>query len=120
MFSTHIMQEAEAVCDRIIIINNGRIMADELKGNIYSIIKRQRQVVHVGFDKEPADADLLGIANVVNVQKLEKDLWLIEAEGEKDIRPDIFSFAVANDLTVLSLQKEESNLEEVFRHLTSR
>ncbi|MCU0474121.1 MAG: gliding motility-associated ABC transporter ATP-binding subunit GldA [Bacteroidales bacterium] len=120
MFSTHIMQEAEAVCDRIIIINNGRIMADELKGNIYSIIKRQLQVVHVGFDKEPAEADLLSIANVVKVQKLEKDQWLIEAEGEKDIRPDIFSFAVANDLTVLSLQKEESNLEEVFRHLTNR
>ncbi|MDQ1296278.1 MAG: Gliding motility-associated transporter ATP-binding subunit GldA [Bacteroidota bacterium] len=119
MFSTHIMQEAEAVCDRIIIINNGRIMADELKVNIYSLIKKQHQVVRVGFDKEPVEAALLGIANVVKAQKVKKDLWLIEAEGEKDIRPDIFSFAVANNLTVLSLQKEESNLEEVFRHLTN-
>ncbi len=47
------------------------------------------------------------------------DHWLIEAEGEEDIRPAIFSFAVRNNLTVLSLQKEESNLEEVFRHLTN-
>jgi gliding motility-associated transport system ATP-binding protein len=119
MFSTHIMQEAEAVCDRIIIINNGRIMADELKVNIYSLIKKQRQVIRVGFDKEPSEAALMGIENVVKTQQVKKDLWLIEAEGEKDIRPDIFSFAVANNLTVLSLQKEESNLEEVFRHLTN-
>jgi len=119
MFSTHIMQEAEAVCDRIIIINNGRIVADELKNKIYSVIKRLRQVVYVGFDKEPAEAGLLGIANVVNVKKINKDKWLIEAEGEKDIRPDIFSFAVSNNLAVLSMQKEESNLEEVFRHLTN-
>lgn len=119
MFSTHIMHEAEAVCDRIIIINNGRIMADELKGNIYSIIKQQRQIIHVGFDKEPDESALKGIANVTGVRKINKDLWLIEAEGEKDIRPDIFSYAVSNNLTVLSLQKEESNLEEVFRHLTT-
>jgi len=119
MFSTHIMQEAEAVCDRIIIINDGKIIADELKDNIYSLIKRQRQVISVGFDKEPVETALLGIANVVKVRQFKKDLWLIEAEGEKDIRPDIFSFAVANNLTVLSLQKEENNLEEVFRHLTS-
>jgi len=119
MFSTHIMQEADAVCDRIIIINNGRIVADELKNNIYSVIKRLRQVVYVGFDKEPVEAGLLGIANVVKVKKLNKENWLIEAEGEKDIRPDIFSFAVSNNLTVLSMQKEESNLEEVFRHLTN-
>ena len=119
MFSTHIMQEAEAVCDRIIIINNGKIMADELKDNIYLMIKRQRQIVHVGFDKETVEAALLNIANVVKARHLKKDLWLIEAEGEKDIRPDIFSFAVANNLTVLSLQKEENNLEEIFRHLTN-
>lgn len=119
MFSTHIMQEAEAVCDRIIIINNGKIMADELKSNIYSIIKRQRQVIHVGFDKEADEAALSSLPNVISVRRLDKELWLIEAEGEKDIRPDIFSYAVSNNLTVLSLQKEESNLEEVFRHLTN-
>ena len=50
---------------------------------------------------------------------MKENLWLIEAEGEEDIRPLIFTFAVKNNLTVLSLQKQESNLEEVFRHLTS-
>jgi len=119
MFSTHIMQEAEAVCDRIIIINNGKIMADELKDNIYSINKKQLQIVRAGFDKDPSETALLAIPNVVRVQSLNKGVWLIEAEGEKDIRADIFAFAVSNNLTVLSLQKEENNLEEVFRHLTN-
>src|SRR4030042_5755853 len=119
MFSTHIMQEAEAVCDRIIIIDNGKIVADEEKSNIYSKIKRQRQIVHVGFDRETDISGLLHIPNVVKAQQVKQNLWLIEAEGEEDIRPSVFSFAVRNNLTVLSLQKEESNLEEVFRHLTN-
>lgn len=119
MLSTHIMQEVEAICDRVIIIDKGKIVADEPKSNIYSIIKHPHQIVQVGFDKEISEPALQSILNVVKVQQIRKDLWLIEAEGEEDIRPALFSFAVKNNLTVLSLQKEESNLEEVFRHLTN-
>jgi ABC-2 type transport system ATP-binding protein len=119
MFSTHIMQEAEAVCDRIIIINNGKIIADELKSNIHSVIKKHRQIIRIGFDKVPIEGELLKIAGVISAKSAGNYLWLIEAEGEEDIRPAIFSYAVTNNLTVLSLQKEESNLEEVFRHLTN-
>jgi ABC-2 type transport system ATP-binding protein len=113
------MQEVEAICDRVIIIDKGIIVADEEKSNIYSKLKRTFQVVHVEFDKSPSESALAGIANVKTVQYLKNNLWLIEAEGELDIRPLIFSFAVQNNLTVLSLQKHENNLEEVFRHLTS-
>lgn len=119
MLSTHIMQEVEAICDRVIIIDKGVIVADEEKSNIYSRLKRPLQVVHVEFDKNPAESDLTGISNVKRVSHLKDNLWLVEAEGEEDIRPLIFSFAVQNKLTVLSLQKQENNLEEVFRHLTS-
>jgi len=118
MFSTHIMQEAESVCSRIIIIDKGKIVADEEKSNIYSKIKRQKQIVHVGFDRETNISGILNIPNVIKAQQVKKNYWLIEAEGEEDIRPAVFSFAVKNNLTVMSLQKEESNLEEVFRHLT--
>lgn len=119
MFSTHIMQEAEAVCDRIIIINNGKIMADELKNNIHSVIKKHRQMIKIEFDKTPEISELQKIAGVVSARSDSGNLWIIEAAGEDDIRPAIFSFAVKSNLTVLSLQKEESNLEEVFRHLTN-
>lgn len=118
LLSTHIMQEVEAICDRIVIIDKGVIVADEKKSNIYSIIKRQKQIIHVEFDKYTDESGLLGIVNVVKAQKINNTLWLVEAEGQEDIRPAIFTFAVNNNLKVLSLQKEESNLEEIFRHLT--
>jgi ABC-2 type transport system ATP-binding protein len=119
LLSTHIMQEVEAICDRVIIIDKGIIVADEEKNNIYSKIKRPLQVVQVEFDKDPGEEELKGILNVKTVRNLKDNSWLLEAEGEEDIRPLIFSFAVNNNLTVLSLQKQESNLEEVFRHLTT-
>ncbi|MCU0456424.1 MAG: gliding motility-associated ABC transporter ATP-binding subunit GldA [Bacteroidales bacterium] len=118
MFSTHIMQEAEAVCDRIIIISNGKIMADELKENIHSVTGRTRQVIRTEFDRPADQAMLLNIRNVVSAKHVSGNQWIIEAEGQEDVRPLIFSFAVSNNLAVISLQKEESNLEEVFRLIT--
>lgn len=119
MLSTHIMQEVEAICDRVIIIDKGVIVADEEKSKIYSKIIRARQVIHVEFDKDIIDLSLAEIANVSAVKNLQGNTWLVEAESTEDIRPAIFNFAVKNNLTVLSLQKQESNLEEVFRQLTN-
>jgi ABC-2 type transport system ATP-binding protein len=119
MLSTHIMQEVEAICDRVIIIDKGVIVANEEKSNIYSIIRRPKQIIQVEFDKEIMESSLAAIANVINVKQIKNNLWLLEAEGEEDIRPALFSFAVNNNLTVLSLLKQESNLEDVFRHLTN-
>jgi len=118
MLSTHIMQEVEAICDRVIIIDKGVIVADEEKVNIYSKIKRPKQVVQVEFDKETGESSLSEITNVKSVKNIRNNLWLIEAESEEDIRPALFNFAVKNNLTVLSLNKQESNLEDVFRQLT--
>ncbi len=118
MLSTHIMQEVEAICDRVIIIDNGIIVADELKSKIYSKIKRPKQIIQVEFDKDTLESSLAEITNVSTVKNIQNNTWLIEAEGDEDIRPSIFNFAVKNNLTVLSLLKKESNLEEVFRQLT--
>jgi ABC-type multidrug transport system, ATPase component len=113
------MQEVEAICDRVIIIDKGVIVADEEKSKIYSKIKRPKQVIQVEFDKDTMDSPLAGINNVSSVKKIHDNVWLFEAEGDEDIRPSIFNFAVKNNLTVLSMNKQENNLEEVFRHLTS-
>jgi ABC-2 type transport system ATP-binding protein len=118
MISTHIMQEVEAICERVIIIDKGIIVADEEKSKIYSIIKRPRQLIEVEFDKNVTESLLSGIPNVTEVKNIRPNMWTIEAEGDEDIRPSIFNFAVKNNLTVLSLQKHENNLEEVFRQLT--
>jgi ABC-2 type transport system ATP-binding protein len=119
LLSTHIMQEVEAICDRIIIIDHGVIVADDEKSGIYSRISRQRQIVTVEFDRDPDEGLLMKAAEASTVKKIKTGLWIIESESSQDIRPLVFSFAVENKLTVLSLQKQESNLEEVFRSLTS-
>jgi ABC-2 type transport system ATP-binding protein len=118
LLSTHIMQEVEAICNRVIIIDKGVIVADETKDNIYSKVSRKSQVVHIEFDKGADEGGLKNLPGVVNVKQINAQQWLIDAEGEEDIRPALFSFAVKNNLTVLSLRQEESSLEEVFRHLT--
>jgi ABC-2 type transport system ATP-binding protein len=119
MLSTHIMQEVEAICNRVIIIDKGVIVANEEISNIYSILKRPKQIIQVEFDKEIKESSLAIIANVSSVKHMKNNIWLIEAAGEEDIRASLFNFAVKNNLTVLSLQKQENNLEEVFRHLTN-
>ena len=118
MLSTHIMQEVEAICDRVIIIDRGIIVADDEKKNIYSRIRQPKQVINVEFDKEVDEKMLQELPFVDSVKKVSANSWLLESSGDQDIRPIIFSFAVNNNLTVLSLQKKESNLEEIFRQLT--
>jgi len=119
MLSTHIMQEVEAICDRVIIIDKGVIVADEEKSMIYSRIRRAKQVIQVEFDRMVEEAIINEIAAISLARNIRGTTWEIEAEGEEDIRPAIFSFAVSHNLTVLSLQKKENNLEEIFRLLTN-
>ena len=119
MLSTHIMQEVDAICDRIIIIDKGVIVANEAKADIYSRIKKPSQVVIVEFDRDTSEEALLASTKASSVKQIKPNTWSIGSEGEDDLRPRIFSFAVSSGLTVLSLQKQESNLEEVFRLLTS-
>jgi len=118
LLSTHIMQEVEAICDRVIIIDKGIVVADEDKANIYSVVKQTGQVIEVEFDKEIGDELMHKMDPIGTVRKTGINTLTVEASGDQDIRPLIFSFAVNNNLTVLSLQKKENNLEEIFRLLT--
>jgi ABC-2 type transport system ATP-binding protein len=119
MLSTHIMQEVEAICNRVIIIHNGVIVADEEKSMIYSMIRKAKQVIQIEFDRMVEGSVINEIAAISMARNIRGTTWEIEAEGEEDIRPAIFSFAVSHNLTVLSLQKKENNLEEIFRLLTN-
>jgi ABC-2 type transport system ATP-binding protein len=118
LLSTHIMQEVEAICDRVIIIDKGVIVADEEKSKIYSMTSSHKQIVLVEFDKDPDSIAINEIQYIKSARKTSQNSWIIEAEGSDDIRPLVFNFAVKNNLTVLSMQQQENNLEEVFRQLT--
>lgn len=116
LFSTHIMQEVEAVCDRVIIINQGKIVADDKTGNITSLQSRNNVIVE--FETEVKKEMLEKIPGVTGTEKQNGNVWILSSENEMDIRPAINKFAVGNDLTILSLQKEEQKLEEIFHQLT--
>ena len=112
------MQEVEAICDRVIIINDGKLVADESPDTIQSKIIEQTAVVIVEFDKKVDNQLFDEIDGLTKAVKHKGNTWLIESNTDKDIRADIFNFAVKHGLTVLSLQKQEKSLEDVFKLLT--
>jgi len=117
ILSTHIMQEVEAVCDRVIIINKGKIVADKSTRDLKST-EGGYAIITIEFDKEPNIAELRKISGVTEITVVNAKTLQIHATIEKDVRPDIFQFAVANQLTVLTIHKEEKKLEDVFKDLT--
>ncbi len=117
MLSTHIMQEVEAVCDRAIIIDKGKIVADDTTGHLTSG-STTVGVVRVEFNEFVDDGLLLKITNVAKVRNIGGNSYELESKKEMDIREEIFKFAVKNKLTVLSMQKTEQSLETVFQKLT--
>lgn len=117
LFSSHIMQEVEAICDRIIIINNGKLIADSPKSEIQKLWKDKTLIV-VEFKEAVDIKKLKNIAGVDNVAKIDVGKWRITVEGQEDIRPVIYDFAKNNNLTLIGLQTEEISLEHIFQNLT--
>ena len=118
LLSTHIMQEVEAVCNRVIIVNNGQIVANDITSVLQNSNTNNKQFITVEFDKETTLSSLKNIEGVFDAKNIKGNSWLIEARTEKDIRTDIFQYAVKNEMTVLTLNKEEQRLEDVFKQLT--
>ncbi len=119
MLSTHIMQEVELLCDRVIIINKGQVVADRPTSEIKSL--QNFQSLKVEFDTDFSVKQLTGIPGVKEARIINGREWRLEAmPGEKDIRSEVFQFAVANEAQVLGIQLEEQKLEEVFQKLTRK
>ena len=119
LLSTHIMQEVEAICDRVIIISKGEIIANNIPSELKTVSEGMYQSVIVEFDREVTLDALQEIAGKDMLKKANEQTWVIQYTGKTDIRPIIFNFAVKNNLTVLSMQKVAKRLEDVFRELTS-
>ena len=119
MLSSHIMQEVEAVCSRVIIINKGKIVADGAIDEIKSGRINRSQVVIAEFSSTVKEEQLLAIKGVKKAGLNEK-FWELESSGETDIRPAIFDFAVKNKLVLLTLSEKQQNLESVFHAVTQK
>lgn len=119
ILSTHLMQEVEAICDRVIIIDKGQLVANDYTGNISTYSKSQCYTIIVEFDNDTDQIDFTEFPDISLVKKIRKGTWLIETTGVKDIRSDLFNYAVKKNLVILSLHKKDKKLEDVFRELTS-
>ncbi|MFT5166092.1 MAG: ABC-2 type transport system ATP-binding protein [Saprospiraceae bacterium] len=118
IFSTHIMQEVQAVCDRVVIINKGKLVANDDINTLQSKV-RGESLVSVQFLESTKEEQLSRISNVLKVQGMGDKRWLISADLSKDIRADLFKFAVDQKLTIIELKKEVSSVEDVFQQLTA-
>ncbi|PKP54103.1 MAG: gliding motility-associated ABC transporter ATP-binding subunit GldA [Bacteroidetes bacterium HGW-Bacteroidetes-1] len=118
ILSTHIMQEVEAVCDRVIIINNGKVVADDKTENITK--QKGEDLILVEFDKELDTNSFRSISNIKNIKKSEGYNWILEPYPNKDIRPELTRWAVQHNITILSMKKQTSTMEESFHRLTNQ
>jgi len=115
LFSTHILQEAEALCDRVIVINQGRIVADDK----LSVLREGKGAVIVEFKEEVSEEDLRKVAGAADVKKLERNRFRISQSKDSDIRHALVRFAADRNLSLVELKREEGSLESIFGELTN-
>ncbi len=116
LLSTHIMQEVEAVCDRVIIINKGELVIDK---PISELKTSNEQVIRVTFDYKLEEQFIKRLPNIISFKNTTENNWILSFESDEDMRPMIFDFAQENGLKILGLNAENKNLENLFRELTN-
>ena len=115
LFSTHIMQEVEAVCDRVLIIKKGEILIDK---KLEELQDSTQQVIDVAFNSAIDELVLKKLSNLISVVKVSENSWQLTFDSEEDMRANIFDFAQENKLKILGLTAQNKNLETLFREVT--
>ncbi len=118
IFSTHIMQEVKALCDRVIILNEGNIVADDKIENLDDYVKHDIKHVFIEFEERIDYEELKKIKSIKNVKVLEGNFYKISGIDDFMMRKDIFNFAKSKDYTLLSMHKENVDVENIFSKLT--
>jgi ABC-2 type transport system ATP-binding protein len=116
LLSTHIMQEVEAICDRVIIINKGKIVLDK---KLTDLKKNAQQIVEVEFDYRVEEVALMKIERAEKVENTSGFVYQIYFNSEKDMRSQVFDYAHDNGLKILQLRQKNTTLEKLFIELTS-
>ena len=116
LFSTHIMQEVEAVCDRVIIIKKGELLIDK---SIEELKENNKQIIEVTFDYKIEEQFIQRLPNIVSLKNNFDNTWYITFDSSEDMRGVIFDFAKENGLKILELNSKNQSLETLFTKLTS-
>lgn len=117
LLSTHIMQEVEALCSRVIIIDKGKIVADNKTENLRDLFFNSETIL-VEFDQKVSKDAILTVKGVKSATSKPGNNWELEVDQTTDARKELFDFAVRNNYKVLSLAKEKHSIEELFQQLT--
>lgn len=115
--STHIMQEVEAVCDRVLIINKGNLVADKKMSELRD---ENEQIIEVEFDLKIENELLQKIPNISKIDNRGGEFYILNFEAKEDMRPVVFDFAQENGLKILQMKQKVKNLEDMFRELTTQ
>lgn len=118
MLSTHIMQEVKAICDHIIIINRGEIVANATVADISA--GETGQTIRVEFAEQVDRSVFNSLPGLKEAANISGNTWKIRSSASEDLRPMIFKLAVEKNLSILTIQKEEESLEDVFQKLTRK
>lgn len=113
--STHIMQEVEAICDRVILINKGKLIIDE---SLSSLKHGQEQIIEIEFDYRVEDVLIKRIKNIKEAKNTYDLTWELTFNTDEDMRASLFDFASENGLKILKLNSKNTSLEDHFRNLT--
>lgn len=116
LLSTHILKEVEAVCDRVLIINKGKLVAD---ASMEDLQKEQEQIIVVEFDYRVEEVLLKKLPHVTHVENISGFVYEITFSTDKDMRPAVFDFAHDNELKTLQLNRKNKNLEGLFHEVTA-
>ena len=119
LFSSHILQEVEAICDRVIIINKGQLVADDTLSRLQQMNK-ESHVVLVQFKEQADPAWFTALADISKIENSEPYTWKLETQNPDLVRKQLFELALQHNLNIVSLQSEELSLEDVFRALTGK
>jgi ABC-2 type transport system ATP-binding protein len=117
IFSTHIMQEVQAICDRVLIINRGKLVANDSIAALQSRLSGVT-LLNVELVERVKAQQLAQIERVQEVKQMGKNRWQLVTDSNQDIRADVFQFVVQQGWTLLELQQEQFSVEEVFQELT--
>ncbi|CAM3959369.1 gliding motility-associated ABC transporter ATP-binding subunit GldA [Flavobacterium cucumis] len=116
--STHIMQEVEAICDRIIIIDKGKIVTDKKLNNL--VDEEAEQIIEVEFDKKVNENIFNALPNLKSVKNTHDLVWELTFSSTSDMRPNLFDFAQDHQLRTLQIVLKSKNLEQIFREKTTK
>ena len=117
LFSSHILQEVESICDKVIIINNGTIVADDSLSNL-RLSNKAYHIVIVQFSGKIDPQVLLNLNDVQSVEEESASVFKIQASDPENVKRQLLKLSLENNLNIISLQSETKSLENIFRNLT--